>query len=83
LRTGDVNVPEIGRKLRQQELDIGPVAIPRNESMDRGGVPQIVKTGLITGTIVPKNAGTIPHASESVLSDADGDRTTVSAGKYR
>jgi hypothetical protein len=47
------------------------------------GVTKIVKTRLITGAIVPKNAGTIPYAPEGVLGNTDGDWTAIPAGKYR
>jgi hypothetical protein len=83
LRTGDVNVSEIGCKLRQQALDIGPVAIPRNESMDRGGVPQIMKAWLIASAVAPKNASTISYAAESDFSGVATQRPTVPERKQR
>jgi hypothetical protein len=82
LSGSDMNMTKIGCQLRRQELYVSPAAIPCDEPVNDSGVPQIVKTGLITGTIVPQNAGTIPHAPEGVLSNADGDRTTIPAGKY-
>ena len=47
-----MNVPKVNGQLGQESLHILVSAIPSGEAMDCKGVPQIMETGLVAGSIV-------------------------------
>jgi hypothetical protein len=59
-----MNVPKINGQLRQELLHILVLAIPSGEAMDGKGVPQIMETGLIAGSIVSPHCGFLAYPAE-------------------
>jgi hypothetical protein len=59
-----MNVPKVNGQLGQEMLHILVLAIPRSEAMDGKGVPQIMETGLIAGSIVSPHSSFLAYPAE-------------------
>jgi hypothetical protein len=59
-----MNVPKVNGQLRQESLHILVSAIPSGEAMDCKGVPQIMETGLIAGSIVSPHPSFLAYPAE-------------------
>lgn len=63
-------MPEVGRKLWEQSLDIAAVAVAGRESMHCKGVSQIVQPWYIAACIFAANASPSAQTLEGVLPTA-------------
>ena len=59
-----MNVPKVNGQLRQELLHILVLAIPSGKAMDGKGVPQIMETGLLAGSIVPPHRCFLAYPAE-------------------
>jgi hypothetical protein len=59
-----MNVPKVNGQLGQESLHIFVSAVPRGESMDGKGVPQIMEARLIAGSIVSPHSRFLANPTE-------------------
>jgi hypothetical protein len=58
-------MPQVGRQLRQQFLDVSALLVPRDKSMNGERVAQIVQSRLIASAIDPFDLRILTQAFES------------------
>ena len=69
----DIHVPEVGRKLWEQSLDIAAVAVAGCESMHCKGVSQIVQPWYKAACIFAPNTSPSAQTLESVFCQLDAN----------
>jgi hypothetical protein len=60
-------MPKVGRQTRQQILKISTPSIPRNQSVNRCGVPQIVQPRLMARTTCSGDSRDVAEKAERSL----------------
>jgi len=63
LRLGQADVAQVRREFREQELNIGALAIPGHEPVHGEGVPEIVQTWLEVSGVLAAHAEVAAHHS--------------------
>src|SRR5215813_13003186 len=62
-----MDMAEVGCQLRQQVLHVCSLTIPGDQAMDCEGMPQIMKSRLVTTSIMALHAGAGTQSAEDIF----------------